>query len=436
MVSELERSDSRSSAPTIDSPPREFLPRGSGDSKLLLQAFETFTQASSSLESAFAQLQSRVQRLTEELESKNIELRRSLREKQEAQNYLRTILKRLPCGVFVLDRQGNLTLCNSMASEVLEQSRSKSAQRGKQKPQFLNPEMRNSLVAAACKAGAKAEMEIAFTAGRKKRIVATSGTPLADTAGSPIGTLHIIRDVTEVKALQEKNKRIERLSAMGEIAVELAHEIRNPLASIELFASLLMNELSSDPQRWAENIQIGIQSLNTIVSNMLQFANPVAPSYAKSNLHEIIDEILKFCDPLLKQRSVHLKAELKAENPTFWADRDLIKQMMLNLIFNAMKAMPSEGSLLIGTRNTVPVRGKPQTGGLELLIKDTGVGIPSENLCRIFDPFFTTNKNGTGLGLSVVHQIVESHAGSIRVTSKINLGTTFTIVFRSLPESE
>ncbi len=435
MVSELGKIDGKSAAPAHD-PPREFLPPGSGDSNLLLQAFETFTQASSSLESAFGQLQRRVHRLTEELEAKNIELQRSLREKQEAQNYLKTILERLPCGVFVLDRQGDLALCNPMASEVFEQSQSRSAKRGKGKPQFLSPQMRNSLAATACEAGAKAETEIAFTAGRKKRIVATSGTPLADAAGCRIGTLHMIRDITEVKALQQKNKRIERLSAMGEIAVELAHEIRNPLASIELFASLLTNELSSDPQRWAENIRIGIQSLNTIVSNMLQFANPVAPSYAKSDLHEIIDEILKFCDPLLKQRCVHLKAELKAENPTFRADRDLIKQLMLNLIFNAMKAMPSEGSLLIGTRNTVAVRGKQQTGGLELRIKDTGIGIPPENLCRIFDPFFTTNKNGTGLGLSVVHQIVESHAGSIRVTSKPNLGTTFTIVFSSLSESE
>jgi signal transduction histidine kinase len=103
--------------------------------------------------------------------------------------------------------------------------------------------------------------------------------------------------------------------------------------------------------------------------------------------------------------------------------------MMLNLIFNAMKAMPSDGSLKITTQNVpaVPVNSRP--GGLELQIQDTGIGIPAENLDRVFDPFFTTNKNGTGLGLSVVHQIIEKHSGTIRVSSEVNRGTAFTIVF-------
>jgi PAS domain S-box-containing protein len=406
------------------------------DSKLLLQAFEMFTQASSSLESAFGQLQARVQRLTEELEAKNLELQESLREKQEAQNYLRTILERLPCGVFVLDPKGNPTLCNPMASEVLNHKRSKSAGIGKRNQSFLSTGMRNYLVASACEEGAKAEIEIPFTGGRKKRILATSGTPLTDAAGRQIGTLHIIRDVTEVKALQEQNKRIERLSAMGEMAVELAHEIRNPLGGIELYASLLVKELSGDPNRWAENIRIGIRSLNTIVSNMLQFANPISPTFVEVDVHQVIREILKFSDPIFSQRQVHLKTDLTAENAIICADRELLKQMMLNLIFNAMKAMPSHGSLVFRTRNNQSAQGNPHTNSLELQIQDTGIGIPPENLKRIFDPFFTTNKNGTGLGLSVVHQIVEKHSGFIHVSSKVNVGTTFTIVFGLAPEKE
>jgi PAS domain S-box-containing protein len=408
--------------------------REAGEKKLLMEAFEMFTQASSSLESAFSRLQTKAQRLTEELEAKNLELERSLREKQEAQNYLRTILERLPCGVFVLDEKGALTLCNPMASEVINQSNYKSQIAGKRRRPFLNAEMRNYFAALASESSAHAEVEIPFTSGHKKRIIATSGAPLTDAAGGRIGTLHIIRDVTEVKALQEKNKRIERLSAMGEMAVELAHEIRNPLASIELFASLLVRELSGDPERWAENIRIGIRSLNAIVSNMLHFANPLSPIFAEVDGHEVIREIVKFCDPLISQRQVHLETDLKAEKYRILADRELFKQMMLNLIFNAMKAMPSQGSLYIGTRNVVPENGHP--GGLELRIQDTGVGIPRENLDRVFDPFFTTNKNGTGLGLSIVHQIVEKHSGTIRVSSEVNRGTTFTIIFRLMPEKE
>jgi PAS domain S-box-containing protein len=258
--------------------------REANETKLLLQAFEMFTQASSSLESAFSQLQARAQRLTEELEAKNLELERSLREKQEAQNYLKTILERLPCGVFVLSEKGDLALCNPMASEVLGQSRGKSPGIGKRARPFLSAEMRSWLAASASEGGAKAEIEIPFAGRHKKRILATSGTPLTDAAGCQIGTLHIIRDVTEVKALQEKSKRVERLSAMGEMAVELAHEIRNPLGSIELFASLLMKELCGDSKRWAENIRIGIRCLNSIVSNMLQFANPLSPTFCEVNV--------------------------------------------------------------------------------------------------------------------------------------------------------
>jgi PAS domain S-box-containing protein len=405
-----------------------------GERNLLLQAFEIFTQASNSLETAYSQLQVRVQRLTEELEAKNIELEKSLREKEEAQSYLRNILERLPCGVFVIDARGNLSLCNPMASEVFEQSNCLLP--GNQKHPFLSSELRNHLTSAGAPSGCDAEVELPVLNSDRKRILTTSWAPLADFAGDPIGTLHIIRDVTEVKLLQEQSKRIERLSAMGEMAAELAHEIRNPLGSIELFSSLLAKDLTGDLKRWAESIRVGIRSLNTIVSNMLHFANPISPAFASVNVHGIIEEILRFTDPIMNQREVHVAARLKARNPEINGDPELLKQMMLNLIFNAMKAMPARGSLTIKTRTIRQARGTQREPCLELKIQDTGIGIPPENLKRIFDPFFTTNKNGTGLGLSVVHQIVETHSGTIRVSSKVNQGTTFTMIFGCRPGKE
>lgn len=408
--------------------------REPGETKLLLQAFELFTNASSSLESAFVQLQAHAQKLTEELAAKNLELETSLREKQEAQNYLRTILERLPCGVFVLDEKGQPALCNPMALEVLEQNQGKSG--GKRSRPFLKAEIRKYLAASVSSDGRNAEVEVPFVRNGMEKTLATSGTPLTDELGKKIGTLHIIRDVTEVKALQDQGKRVERLSAMGEMAVELAHEIRNPLGSIELFASLLVKDLSGDLKRWAENIRVGIRSLNTIVSNMLQFANPIPPSFSKVNLHEVIQEILKFTEVIMQQRQVRVEANLKAEEPVISGDHELLKQVMLNLIFNAMKAMPSQGSLTITTRNVGPGPGSADPDCLELQIQDTGIGIPAENLSRVFDPFFTTNKNGTGLGLSVVHQIVEKHSGRIQVSSEVNRGTTFTILFGDGLEKE
>jgi signal transduction histidine kinase len=409
--------------------------REDGEKILLMKAFQMFTQASSSLETAFTQLQEKARRLTEELEAKNLELEQSLREKQEVQNYLNTILERLPCGVFVQDGRGDLTLCNPMASEVLSLPRCIPPGCSDSNLSVLGAEFRDCIAASVSPDAANVEMEIPYETREGKKILATSGAPLVDEDGHRTGTLHIIRDVTEMKALQEKNKRVERLSAMGEMAVELAHEIRNPLGSMELFASLLARESTGDSQRWAENISTGIRSLNTIVSNMLHFANPITPVFSDVDVHEIILEIQKFCEPIMSQRQVNLTMELRAKRSLLQADGELIKQMMFNLVFNAMKAMPRRGALNVRTRNIAAVSGEP-FNALELQVEDTGLGIPAENLERIFDPFFTTNKNGTGLGLSIVHQIVKRHSGTIRVKSELNRGTIFTIVFDLEPKKE
>jgi two-component system sensor histidine kinase FlrB len=400
--------------------------RDAGEARLLLEAFQMFTQASSSLETAFRQLQARTRHLSDELAAKNRELKKSLREKEEVQNYLARILESLPCGVLVLDEDGRVTLCNPVAGQILGQRGASKAK----KPERWNAAVRRYLAAFTARENGGGEVEIPFVSGGKPRVLATASTQLKTAAGNKAGTLHIIRDITEMKALEAQSKRSERLAAMGEMAVELAHEIRNPLGSIELFASLLEKELSgqSDPGRWAENIRIGSRSLNNIVSNMLHFANPLAPEFLDVDLHDLIREILGFAEPILQQREVRVETRLEAHRSAVSGDRELLKQMILNVVLNSLQAMPSEGSLTVGTRDVHSLPGGALCKGVELIVQDTGLGIPLENLGRIFDPFFTTNKNGTGLGLSVVHQIVEQHSGFIHVESEVNIGTTFTVI--------
>ena len=423
MAPEVERIKEKLGNLVFPSGPRKQIEKD-GETGLLIEAFEMFTKASSSLETAYSHLQIKVQKLTEELEAKNLELERSLHEKEEAQNFLHNILERLPCGVLVLDEKGDLTLFNPMAAEVLTKS-------AKRRQPYLSPGIRSYLASSIERSGGNAEIEIPIKRGKKHKILATSGAPLTDAGGDQVGTLHIIRDITDMKALQEQSKRVDRLSAMGEMAVELAHEIRNPLGSVELFASLLEKEVSGDLKRWAENIRIGSQSLNNIVSNMLHFASPLSPTFAEVDVHKIIQDVLTFTNPIMNQRKVRILKQLKASQPVMTADGELLKQMMLNLIMNAMNAMPSEGSLLVQTRNKK--QGNDSDQVLELRIQDSGIGIPPENLDRIFDPFFTTNKKGTGLGLSVVHRIVEQHSGNIRVSSEIGHGTTFIISLGGCP---
>jgi PAS domain S-box-containing protein len=387
-----------------------------------------FTQASTSLESAFQELQARTQRLSEELAVRNRQLKKSLREKKEVQNHLARILESLPCGVLVLDGEGNITLCNPVAAHILCQRRNSKLKQGKL--QRGNQAVKKYLAAYAARDGETNEVEIPFATSGGIRTLAASSTSLRSSRGKGGGRLHILRDITEMKALETRNKRRDRLAAMGEMAVELAHEIRNPLGSIELFASLLEKEMprDSDPGRWAENIRVGSRSLNNIVSNMLHFANPLAAQFQEVDLHELIHEIIAFAEPILQQREVRVALRLQAPVWTLSGDRELLKQMVLNLVLNSLQAMPAKGSLTIGTGAAPAVPGGAAGSGIEITVRDTGLGIPPENLARIFDPFFTTNKSGTGLGLSVVHQIVEQHCGYIQVASEMGVGTTFTIM--------
>jgi PAS domain S-box-containing protein len=408
-------------------------PSQAGDTRLLLQAFEMFTQASSSLETAFQQLQEHARNLSEELEAKNQELEQSLREKEEVETFLKNILENLPCGVLVLDEAGSVRMCNPVASKLLEQPLGKQGKGKGRIRRLRNQSLREYFQGSLSPMGEKRETEIPLFVAGKMRVLATSGSSLDNASGNPSGTLHIIRDITEMKALQEQSKRGERLSAMGEMAVELAHEIRNPLGSIELFASLLEKELraDSDMGRWAENIRMGSRSLNNIVSNMLHFANPFSPSFAEVDVHSVITEILNFTEPIMRQRDVNVDRSFAASDPKVLGDRELLKQMILNLVLNAMQAMPSKGNLTLSTRSIAQLPGGAACGGIEIRIRDSGIGIPPENLKRVFDPFFTTNKNGTGLGLSVVHQIVDRHSGFINIESEVNVGTAFTIVLPS-----
>jgi signal transduction histidine kinase len=225
----------------------------------------------------------------------------------------------------------------------------------------------------------------------------------------------------ELAAANEELQRAQRLQAMGEMAIQLAHEIRNPLGSIELFAALLSKELrdKADQKSWAEQIVTGVKFLNTIVTNMLTFTKVSRPQFSHFDLKQMIEETLVFLEPVCVQRNIRITCE--GEQPLLIdGDREMLRQMLINLLMNGLQAMPEQGTLAVLATSDEP-------GTVQIEVQDTGVGIPEENLERIFDPFFTTNEKGTGLGLSLVHQIVQKHNGAVAVESRFGHGTRFRI---------
>ncbi len=215
---------------------------------------------------------------------------------------------------------------------------------------------------------------------------------------------------TELEREREERIRLERLAAMGEMAMELAHEIRNPLGSIELYASMLQGE-------YAEQIVRSVRLLNHSVTNVLQFGRPIVPKPERISVKRLLEGIRAFLQPVAQQKRIRIETEAHTDCFAV-ADQELLHRMLLNLVLNALRETPTDGTIRLSAK----VAGRETS----IVVEDTGPGIQEERASRIFDPMFSTNRNGCGLGLPIVKRIVESHNGRITVSSSRN-GTRFMI---------
>jgi signal transduction histidine kinase len=255
------------------------------------------------------------------------------------------------------------------------------------------------------------------------RDVEVSVTPIRDGAGQVQGALVVFADLAERRRSEETRERENTFAALGEMSITIAHEIRNPLGAVELFASLLHEELRDDPRReeLTGSIIHGVHTLNAIVSNLLFFARPMTPLFQSLDLHQVLEEALGFAVHAVRQKEIALIKAFAGGDLPIQGDREQLKQVFLNLFLNAVQAMGPGGRLVVQTRR----RG----GAAEVSLSDTGPGIPADVLPRIFDPFFTTKPKGTGLGLAIAQRILDQHKAGIRVVTRMGKGTTFILSF-------
>jgi signal transduction histidine kinase len=231
-----------------------------------------------------------------------------------------------------------------------------------------------------------------------------------------------LRDQADlILEIEEQLRRADRLSALGELSAGMAHEIRNPLGSIRGTAEILQDGIDPADKRY-EFTRILIKEvdrLNRVVEDFLRFARPAPVERGRLDVNEALREVLTLTRQPALKNGVHTELAAGAV-PPLPGDREQLKQAFLNLVLNALQAMPEGGTLTIGTETT--------DGQLRIRFTDTGQGIPQENLERIFNPFFTTRQEGTGLGLAITHRIVQGHGGRIEVQSVLGEGTTFIVV--------
>lgn len=235
----------------------------------------------------------------------------------------------------------------------------------------------------------------------------------------------LLRDVTELKSWEDKLLQSERLTAMGKLAGEIAHEINNPLGGILLYANLIREDLSEENEA-RENLEKIIKlatRCRIIAKGLLNFGRSSSRTYAPVDLNKTIREMFSLMEDHYILRNVRSKIRLAPNLPHFMGDKSQIEQVVLNLVINAGEAMHGEGALLVETRLEESPR------AVRLRVQDSGPGISHDLLPRIFEPFFTTKRpgKGTGLGLSITHGIVQRHGGKIVVHSRPGHGTTFDV---------
>ena len=378
--------------------------------RTLTHAFTRFTEAAQSLERSYHQLELEVIRLRQQLEERNAELARSLEENRRIKDSLYQVLEGMPCGVMVAERGGRLSVVNPVAARVLGATQ--------QTPTELSQLPAGVVALLEAARGRQGEWELEIPSlTDEPRSVTVRHASLADHA-----SVFIVQDVTERKRCAQQRERLERQRALAEMAAVLAHEIRNPLGSLEVFAGLLAEcDLEAEPRSWVEHLQAGLRTLAATANNVLHFHNLPALERAPIDLQQLLGWVRDFFLPVAKQSGVELRVGDCLPAIEVYADRHRLEQVLLNLAINSVRFVPAGGWILFSAK----VDESMSPAEAEIEVADSGPGIA--NLERIFDAGYTTRPGSPGLGLTVCKTIVEQHGGTIRAANGPAGGAIFTV---------
>lgn len=394
--------------------------------RTLERAFQSFTDAAESLQKAYAQLQGEVLRLRFELERTNRDLKLSLEENGRMRRYLGQILESLPCGVVVADGEGQVKMANPEARRLLSATAGEAANDPSELA--LPQEIVRQALASSRQSSGAAEREYCVARPEGERTIGLVCAVLGEqeSGGSNSESVLLLRDVTEEKRRAAEREQVRRRESLAEMATLLAHEIRNPLGSLELFAGLLADAAAEQPdlRRWTDHIQAGLRGLSATVNNVLQFHSQPDLQTAEVNLGRLMRESVEFLRPLARQAGLRIEFQNSLGELEIPADAHRLQQVFFNLALNAFRAMSVGGTLSI----------RLQWADFERLnevcitFEDTGRGIAAEHLEKIFDPGFTTQPGNPGIGLAVCRAVVEQHHGTIAVASEPGKGATFSVI--------
>jgi PAS domain S-box-containing protein len=358
-------------------------------------------------------------------------------EVQNAKIYNETLLENLTTGVIASGADERVTVFNNEAGRI---TGIKPDEIPDISLEALPGPLRDTLRETLNTGQPRENNELALRSAKGSRVVRTSTSTFHDQDGQMLGALMVLTDITALKRLESQIRRSDRLASLGTLSAGMAHEIKNPLVSIKTFAQLLPERYQDSDFRETFSNLIGheIDRIDTLVNQLLRFARPAKPHLKRMHAHEALEKSLKLVGHRLYQKDIKLTRSWEANVDTIRGDADQLEQVFLNFFLNAMDAMKSGGELIVNTRiqtqkrwgssNTQGNGGAAEMEALRITIRDTGEGIRKKDIPHVFDPFFTTKDYGTGLGLSVVHGIIQEHDGQIEVESELKKGTAFHIL--------
>jgi PAS domain S-box-containing protein len=395
------------------------------------QIITDFQARADQLGIAYSKMQEDFRKINIELDRKNRELKASLSREEEVRTYLDSILQSMESGVIGIDITGTVTHFNRAAAET---TGFKASEVLRKRYADLFPEespKEPELLRVLHESAGIPRLNERVIRHRDGHPIPVSyhHALLRDKEGRKLGAVEIFSDISKFKALEEEMQQTRTMAALGEMSATVAHEIRNPLGAMGMWAALLERDFPDDDPRRATLGKIieGLARLNKIVSNLLVFTRPVKPEFRRVDITGIVKEIVDFVRIEIDRlgQNIRIVTDGQPSEQYASADPEKISQALLNVCLNAVQAMPGGGNLRVGAADG----GK---GYIVLTIEDNGCGIAREDIGKIFDPFFTTKQNGTGLGLAIVKKFVESHSGYIVVDSVESKGTTVRIFIPQL----
>ncbi len=347
----------------------------------------------------------------------------------KVQTTAKAILESLAGGVLTLDTKGSVTIVNRAACQILEigsEPPYPSLAELSEKHPALVGSIRNALDARRYM---QDEDSVFVNSGNEPIVLRTSSSAQVDETGQRVGIVVLVKDVSPLVAMEGELRKRDRLAAAGTLAAGVAHEIRNPLSALELNLRLLRDEVTGlgatdgDVEAYFEILFAETRRLNRITSNFLQLSRPEPIARVRVALHRAMMQVARLVNREAQEKNISLVLDLAGSDPEVLGNSTKIEQVCLNILINAMQAMPTGGAIHIGSATSWSDGCK----FINLSFADQGIGIPRENLPRLFDPYFTTRSDGTGLGLAIADRIVTDHGGKILVESTVGVGTVMTV---------